>query len=89
MEVNIEAHKLVYYTIPVWQVAVYVVCVALCMLARKDRLGIIISYGFVVYWGYVVNWGIHRTGGISDSALAYVISGMFIALLAVLGLVRK
>ena len=75
--------------IPVWQVAVYVVCAAICMLIRKDRVGIIISYGFFVYWGYIVNWGIHRTGGITESALAYIMSGFFIGSLAVLGLVRK
>jgi len=87
MNANLGEFAGLAYTIPIWQMALYVVCITICLFARKDRWGMILSYGFVLYWGYIANYEVFGALWSTAYATIYFVCGLFIGVLAILGLV--
>ncbi len=86
---DVESIKLLQWGIPVWQVALYVICISICMLAHNNRLGIVVSYGFVFYWGYILNGATFAETGNPTFSTVYTILGLIIVVLAIVTLIRQ
>jgi len=41
------------FSIPLWEMIVYVFFITFCLLLGKHRLGLLTSYCFVFYWGFL------------------------------------
>ena len=75
------------FSIPLWEVVVYVIIISFCLLYGRYRVGLIASYCFVFYWGFILNldtfvnilgettWGMHL----------YVFSGFLMFIVAIAG----
>jgi len=85
---DVESIKLFEWGIPVWHVALYVICISICMLSHSHRLGIVVSYGFVFYWGYILNAATFAETGNPAFQTAYTIFGFVIVLFAIFALIR-
>jgi len=44
------------FSVPLAQVAVFVVLVTVCMLLSRYRVGLLITLGFVFFWSFVLNF---------------------------------
>ena len=87
-QLGVETIKLMEFGIPVWQVALYVACISICMLSHSHRLGIVISYGFVFYWGYILNGASFAETGNAVFLTVYTIFGFVIIIFAIIALIR-
>ena len=86
---DVENVKLLEWGIPMWQVALYVICISICMLCHSHRLGIAVSYGFVFYWGYILNGARFAEIGNAAFSTVYVVSGFVIVVFALFALIRE
>ncbi len=41
--------------IPLWQMGLYTTIIAFCLLWKRFRLGLSISFTFCFYWGFIAN----------------------------------
>lgn len=41
--------------VPLWQMAIYATLMSLCLLLKRYRLGLSISFVFCFYWGFIAN----------------------------------
>jgi len=41
--------------VPLWQMGLYVGLMSFCLLLKKYRLGLSISFVFCFYWGFIAN----------------------------------
>jgi heme O synthase-like polyprenyltransferase len=79
------------FSVPLAQVAVFVVLVTLCMLLGRYRVGLVVTLGFVFFWSFVFNFRFfvdqlqNRRWGLQ----LYALSGLLMFALIILGLFRE
>ncbi len=77
--------------VPLSQVLLFTLLMTLCMLFARHKLGLMISYAFVFYWGFVFNrsYFIDLLGNTTGGLYTYAAGGFIMAVLAVIGMLRK
>ena len=43
------------FSVPLWELLLYVLFISFCLLFSRYRLGLLTSYCFVFYWGFISN----------------------------------
>jgi len=78
-------------SIPLGQVLLFTLSMTLCMLFGRHKLGLLISYSFVFFWGFVFNrsYFVDLLGNTSSGLYIYGLSGLVMAVLAVIGMLNK
>ncbi len=41
--------------VPLWQIIFYTIIITFCLLLRRYRLGLSVSFIFCFYWGFIAN----------------------------------
>lgn len=79
------------FNVPLGQVLVFTLLLTFCLLLGKDKLGLMISYSFVFYWGFIFNQDhfVSLLGETSIGLYLYGVFGLCMALLALVGMLRK
>lgn len=44
-----------HFSVPLWEVIVFIVINSICLLFGRTKMGLLISYSFVFYWGFIFN----------------------------------
>ncbi len=75
------------FTIPVWEVILFVIIISACLLLGRNRMGLVASYCFVFYWGFISNMTNFTTmlGNSSWGMPLYVFSGFLMFIVAITG----
>ena len=75
------------FSVPLWEVVVYVAFVSFCLLLGRFRLGLLGSYCFVFYWGFFSNMKsfINSFGEYTWGLPVYVFSGLSMFVIAIVG----
>ena len=68
-------------TLPAFELVLLMVLLALSLLFRYSRTGILIAYLFAYRWGWAITKGLGK-----EAQLGYLIFGMVVGVLAVIGL---
>lgn len=78
-------------SIPLSQLVLFIVLNSLCLLLGKHKLGLLISYCFVLYWGFYLNmeYFTDYLGGTSLSLPVFLISGLTVLILIIIGIFRE
>lgn len=73
------------YTIPAWQMTVYIIIISVCMLTSRRKLSLMTTYLFTYYWGFNLYWGQILVSGseVPATATLYLLFGMAHAALTV------
>lgn len=69
-------------TLPSFEVSLFVVLLALCLLYRYNRAGIIVAYAFAARWGWLV---VNQLPGAAQTT--YIVLGILVGALAIVGMV--
>jgi len=79
------------YTIPAWQMVLYVIIISLCMLTDHRKLSLITTYLFTLYWGFNLYWGkiIASVGDVPATATMYILFGIAHVVLTLFAFFRK
>ncbi|MEE9259012.1 MAG: hypothetical protein V3U37_05680 [Nitrospinaceae bacterium] len=79
------------FSVPLGQVLLFALLLTFCMLLGRHKLGLIVSYTFVFYWGFIFNrpYFVNMFGDTSYGLYAYGFFGLFMVLLAIVGLFQK
>jgi len=61
--------------IPLWQMALYTTFIAFCLLWKRFRLGLSISFIFCFYWGFIANRAlfIGNLGGTEKASVPFLL----------------
>jgi hypothetical protein len=75
------------FSIPLWEVILYVIFISFCLLFGKHRLGLLTSYGFVFYWGFLSNMNdfFNIASEYKWEMPVYIFSGFFMFVVVLLG----
>jgi hypothetical protein len=75
------------FSVPLWEVIIFVIIISLCLLLGKHRVGLLTSYCFVFYWGFFSNLNnfVNILDGFKWGMPLYVFSGFFMFLVALVG----
>lgn len=75
------------FSVPLWEMIVYVIFISLCLLFAKHRLGLLTSYCFVFYWGFISNLGsfFNITSKYQWGMQLYVLSGFLMFIVVIIG----
>jgi hypothetical protein len=75
------------FTIPVWEVILFVIIISACLLLGRNRMGLVASYCFVFYWGFISNMTNFTTmlGNSSWGMPLYVFSGFLMFIVVITG----
>jgi hypothetical protein len=75
------------FSIPLWEVAVFVGIVTFCLLFGRHRMGLLITYGFVFYWGFISNMSkfINMLENTEWGMPVYVFSGFLMFIVVLVG----
>ena len=78
-------------SVPLGQVLLFAFLLTLCLLFGRHKLGLLISYAFVFFWGFIFNRGyfIDMLGNTSMGLYVYTLFGFIMAVLAIVGLLKK
>ena len=78
-------------SVPLGQVLLFALMLTLCLLFVRHKLGLLISYAFVFFWGFIFNRGyfIDMLGNTSMGLYVYTLFGFIMAVLAIVGLLKK
>jgi hypothetical protein len=69
----------------------FVLFISLCLLFRRHRLGLFITYCFIIYWGFVMN-GAYFVDILNNTLLGlpiYVLLGIIMIVLGIFSLARS
>lgn len=77
--------------IPLGQVFSLTIMMSICLLIKKPKLGLLISYSFVYYWGFVFNesFFIDVSGNASTEFYVYCILGLFMLVVSLFGFLNE
>jgi hypothetical protein len=83
---SLQALGEVNFVIPAWQIGLFVALFSLLLLSGRSYLSIVVTYLFILYWGFILHWPdfVAAAEGSSLALTLYIVSGLVIALLAVL-----
>lgn len=86
-----EGLLLLELSIPLYQLALFVLLITFCMLFQRNKLGLAVSYVFVFYWGYFYNIDniYNSSEEFTSFALWYFLAGVIILLLAIVSFFSK
>lgn len=77
------------FSVPLWQVTIFVIINSICLLIGTHKLGLLITYCFVFYWGFIFNLSNYVDIFKEDGWLPlYAIAGFLMAGLIVVGFFR-
>lgn len=91
-EVIIETIKTASVSVPMWELTVAFLAVALCMLFRFNQMGLIIAYIFTFHlgWAYCNQELLTRQDpAIENFVFAYLVCGALVLLLTIIGMVWR
>ncbi len=75
------------FSVPLWEMILYIVIMSLFLLFGKYRMGLLTSYCFVFYWGYFS--GMANIGDSMDipawGMTVYILSGFLMGIVAIVG----
>ena len=79
--------------IPLWQMILYILIISFCLLFKKDRLGLSVSFIFCFLWGFIVNretflGNINNINRFSLPFILYIISGFIVITLSIISFFR-
>jgi hypothetical protein len=43
------------FSVPLWEVVIFVLINSICLLMGRMKMGLLISYSFIFYWGFILN----------------------------------
>ena len=86
-----EGLLLLELSIPLYQLALFVLLITFCMLFQRNKLGLAVSYVFVFYWGFFYNIdNIYSSSEeLTSFALWYFLTGVIILILAIVSFFGK
>jgi len=75
------------FSVPLWEIMLYVTFISFCLLMGRFRLGLMGSYCFVFYWGFLSNMThfINMFGEYTWGMPVYVFSGLSMFVIAIIG----
>ena len=78
-------------TIPVAQMALFIVLISVCLLFARYKLGLSITFCFTFYWGFIYNKDVFFTTleGSSPFLFLYFFSGFLLLLFALFSFVSE
>jgi len=76
------------FTIPVGQVALFVIIVSICMLLGRHRIGLLVTLGFVFFWSFVLNFRyfVEMLESMTWGLQLYALAGLLLFAVIILGL---
>ncbi len=83
---------LINYTIPAWQMILYIIIISFCMLMSQQRkLPLMTTYLFTFYWGFNLYWGqtLASAGEVPASAKLYLLFGIAHVVLTLVAFFQK
>jgi hypothetical protein len=75
------------FSVPLWEVMLFISVTTLCLLLGRHKLGLLTSYCFVFYWGFLSNLENFSNvlGSPAWGMSLYVFSGFFMFVVALVG----
>ena len=75
------------FCVPIGQVIFLIALISMCLLTRKFKLGLLLTYSFVFYWGFIFNhnYFINMLGKTSAAFYAYALLGLSMLAMSFLG----
>ncbi len=75
------------FSVPLWEVTLYVSFISFCMLFGRHRLGLLTTYCFVFYLGFFSNMSnfMDMLGHFTWGLPVYVFSGFMMFIVAIVG----
>ncbi|MFQ5715483.1 MAG: hypothetical protein ACE5GQ_00110 [Nitrospinales bacterium] len=73
--------------VPLGQVLLFVLLIAICFFLGRHKLGLLISYAFVFYWGFIFNraYFVDVLGETTFGLYIYVFCGLVTAVMVFIG----
>ncbi|MEW6381299.1 MAG: hypothetical protein AB1611_17075 [bacterium] len=74
--------------VPLWQMGLYTSIISFCLLLKRYRLGLSVSFVFCFYWGFIANRELFLGGGgsidrFSLPFILYIAGGFIMVALSV------
>lgn len=78
-------------TIPVWEMAFFVLIITVCMLLEWHRVALLTSYVFTLYWGFFLYFGdvVSSFVAFPNMATLYILCGLLHVTLTLVAFLRE